>query len=94
MSKLLFARPPLDTTEELTVRTLARSRHASADWILRARMIQRSWAGLRTTAIAADLHCHPQTVRERLLRFNADRISRLSIVVADLKCTSAAPPRS
>jgi transposase len=39
--------------------------------IIRARMIARSWDGLRTTAIAAELGCHPQTVRERLARFNA-----------------------
>ena len=74
MPKLLFARPPLDAAEERTVRTLARSRHAPADWIQRARMILRSWEGLRTTAIAAALHCHSQTVRERLLRFNAEGV--------------------
>jgi transposase len=31
-------------------------------------MIARSWDGLRTTAIARELQCPPQTVRERLLR--------------------------
>ena len=74
MPKLLLARPPLDAAEERTVRTLVRSRHAPADWIQRARMVLHSWEGLRTTAIAAELHCHPQTVRERLLRFNAEGI--------------------
>src|SRR5712692_10776898 len=33
-------------------------------------MIVRSWDGLRAPAIAAELHCHPQTVRERITRFN------------------------
>ena len=47
MPKLLVARPPLDAAEERTVRTLARSRHAPAGWIQRARMILRRWEGLR-----------------------------------------------
>jgi transposase len=34
-------------------------------------MVAESWAGRRTTRIAAGLGCHPQTVRERLARFNA-----------------------
>jgi hypothetical protein len=34
-------------------------------------MIARSWAGLRTTASAAAVGGHPQTVRERPLRFTA-----------------------
>ncbi|HEX2142613.1 MAG TPA: helix-turn-helix domain-containing protein [Candidatus Limnocylindria bacterium] len=71
MPKLLFARPPQDEAEERHIRRLARSRHAPGDWIVRARMIAGSWDGLRTTAIAAELGCHPQTVRERLVRFNA-----------------------
>jgi len=71
MPKLLSARPPQDKTEEQQVQQLAASRHAPGDWIQRARMIVRSWAGLRTRAIAVELHCHPQTVRERLARFNA-----------------------
>jgi hypothetical protein len=66
MPKLLFARRPRDATEERTVRKLAASRHAPGDWIQRARMIARSWDGLWTTQIAAELGCHPQTVRERL----------------------------
>ncbi len=53
MPTLLFARPPLDATEEPTVRTLATSRHAPADWLARTRIIVGSWAGLRTTASAA-----------------------------------------
>jgi transposase len=78
MPKLLFARPAQDDIEARQVRKLARSRHAPADWIQRARMIARSWEGLRTTAIAAELGCHPQTVRERLVRFNAEGIDGLA----------------
>ena len=52
MPKLLRARPPLDAVEERQVRKLAGSRHAPGDWIRRARMIARSWDGLRTAAIA------------------------------------------
>src|SRR5829696_9614385 len=77
MPKLLRARPPLDNTEERQVRKLAGSRHAPGDWIRRARMIARSWDGLRTTAIARELQCHPQTVRERLIRFNAEGLDGL-----------------
>ncbi len=68
MPKLLHARPPKDLGEERQVRKLAGSRHAPGDWIQRARMIARSWDGARTTQIAAELGCHPQTVRERIWR--------------------------
>jgi transposase len=71
MPKLLRARLPRDTTEERQVRKLAGSRHAPGDWIRRARMVARSWDGLRTGAIATELGCHQETVRERLARFNA-----------------------
>jgi hypothetical protein len=77
MPKLLRARPPRDTREEHQVRKLAGSRHAPGDWIQRARMIVGSWKGVRTGAIAAELRCHPQTVRERLLRFNTEGIDGL-----------------
>lgn len=77
MPKLLFARAARDAEEERQIRKLAASRHAPGDWILRARMIARSWAGQRTTAIAAALGCHPQTVRERLARFNAEGLDGL-----------------
>jgi hypothetical protein len=77
MPKLLRARPPLDAAEERRIRKLAGSRHAPGDWIRRARMIARSWDGLRTAAIAQELGCHPQTVRERLLRFNAEGLDGL-----------------
>ena len=72
MPKLLCARDAVDAENERKVRTLAASRHAPGDWIRRARMVVRSWDGLRTSAIAAALGCHTQTVRERLARFNAE----------------------
>jgi transposase len=78
MPKLLFARPPKDPDEERTVRKLAASRHAPGDWIQRARMIARSWDGLWTTQIAAELGCHPQTVRERIWRFAAEGVEGLA----------------
>jgi transposase len=77
MPKLLFARPPRDAMEPRQVRKLARSRHAPGDWSRRARMIARSWDGQRTTAIARELRCHPQTVRERIARFNAEGLDGL-----------------
>lgn len=77
MPKLLFARSPHDETEAHQIRKLAGSRHAPGDWILRARMIVCSWEGKRTTTIAAELGCHPQTVRERIIRFNAEGIDGL-----------------
>ena len=70
MPKLLAARPPLDAAEAAQVRRLARSLHAPADWVLHARMVARSWDGLRTRVIAEELDCHAQTVRERFQAFN------------------------
>ena len=77
MPVLLYARPPLDAAEERTIRKLAGARHAPGDWIRRARMIAHSWDGLGTTQIADQLGCHPQTVRERLHRFNAEGVDGL-----------------
>jgi transposase len=71
LSKRLFARPPEDATAAHQVRRFARRRHAPADWIQRARRLARRWDGVRTTAMAAERGCHPQTVRERLVRCNA-----------------------
>ena len=78
MPKLLFARRPLDEKEARQLQKLAGSRHAPGDWIRRAGMIVRSWAGKRTTTIAQELGCHPQTVRERIIRFNAEGLDGLS----------------
>ncbi len=77
MPQLLQARAPCDDAEERQMRRLAQSRHAPGDWILRARMIVHSWEGRRTMAIADELRCHPQTVRERIVRFNAEGIDGL-----------------
>lgn len=77
MPKLLRATSRCDDAEESQIRRLAQSRHAPGDWIVRARMIVRSWEGRRTTAIAKELGCHPQTVRERIVRFNAEGIEGL-----------------
>jgi transposase len=77
MPKLLHARPPVDDPEERQVRKLAGSRHAPGDWIRRATMIARSWDGLRTSAIAAELSCHQETVRKRIARFNAGGLDGL-----------------
>jgi transposase len=77
MPKLLHARPPADAEEERKIHKLARSRHAPADWMMRARMIAASWDGDRTSAIAARLGCHMQTVRERLARFNVEGLDGL-----------------
>src|SRR4051794_35134352 len=77
MPKLLCARPAPDATEDRQVHKLAASRHGPADWIRRARMIVRSWDGVRTTVIARELGCHPQAVRERLARFNAEGLNGL-----------------
>ena len=81
MPKLLRARRPRDAKEERQVRKLAGSRHAPGDWIRRARMVARSWDGLRTSAIAVELGCHQETVRERLSRFTG--------VSADTSATEA-----
>ena len=77
MPKLLYARPPQGTEEERKIRKLAGSRHAPADWKMRAWMIALSWDGLRTTQITSELRCHPKTVRERIHRFNEEGLNGL-----------------
>ena len=77
MPPLLHARPPADPDEQRTLRRLAASRHAPADWILRARIVVRSWDGERASQIAAGLGCHPKTVRQWLHRFNAHGVDGL-----------------
>jgi transposase len=77
MPKLLRARASQDAAEEQKVRKLANSRHAPGDWIMRARMIACSWDGRRTKAIADELGCHPQTVRERIHRFSDEGLDGL-----------------
>src|SRR5215831_9615256 len=69
MPKHIVARPASDAEEESIVRKLATSRHGPADVIRRARMVVKSWEGKDTRAIADELACHAQTVRERVTRF-------------------------
>ncbi len=77
MPKLIKARDPQDTREERRIRRLARSRLGPRDGIVRARMVALSWDGRRVPDIAAELGCHPQTVRARLARFDADGVDGL-----------------
>lgn len=77
MPRLLCARRPEDAEEGRKIRKLASSRHAPGDWILRARIISRSWQGLRNATIAEELGSHPKTVRERIHRFNTEGIDGL-----------------
>jgi transposase len=79
MPKHLAARRPRDEREEGQVRKLARSVHAPADWIVHAQIIARSWDGRRTRQIAAELGCHPETVRERLHAFNERGVDGLGM---------------
>jgi hypothetical protein len=81
MPKLLYARPPADVEKEHKVRKLAGSRHAPADWVMRAKMIAASWDGERTSVIAARLGCHMQSVRKRLARFNNEGLDGLGDLV-------------
>jgi transposase len=77
MPKILRVRAAHDEKEEKQVRQLAGSRHGPADWLLHARMVARSWDGERVETIAQQLHCHPQTVRRRLHRFDEEGLEGL-----------------
>ena len=68
MPKHVKARPPQNKGEERTVRKLAQSYHAPADWKFHARMVVESWASKTPNEIANELNCHPQTVRIHLAR--------------------------
>src|SRR5688572_133522 len=72
MPKVLRARRPTDVAEERWLRKLTRSKRAPAEQVLRARTIVMSWEGAETATIATRLGCHPQTVRDRIARFNAE----------------------
>jgi hypothetical protein len=78
MPKLCHARAPTDPAEAAQIRKLAQSHHAPYDCKQRAQMIALSWEGLRTGEIACHLRCHPQTVRERFERFNAEGVEGLT----------------
>ena len=79
MPKHIKARTAQDEQEERTVRKLANSYHAPADWKMHARMVIESWAGKTPNEIAVELDCHPQTVRIHLARFNAEGIPGLGM---------------
>jgi transposase len=76
--KILRARTATDEVEETKIDQLARSRHAPGDWILRARIIQSSWEGLRVPEIAEKLGCHQKTVRKWLSRFGLAGVDGLA----------------
>jgi len=48
-------------------------------WIWHARMVVESWAGKTPDQIAVALHCHPQTVRMHVARFNQQGIDGLGV---------------
>lgn len=79
MPKHVKARPPQNEGEERTVRKLAQSYHAPADWKFHARMVVESWASKTPNEIANELNCHPQTVRIHLARFNTQGIEGLGM---------------
>lgn len=79
MPKQVKARAAQDSQEESQVRKLARSHHAPADWKYHAQMVLLSWAEQTPNEIAAELKCHPQTVRIHLKRFNAQGVTGLGM---------------
>lgn len=76
MPRLLFARAA-SGDEERKIRKLAGARHAPADWIERARIIELSWDGATCEQIAEKAGCHPRKVRRWIGRFNAAGIDGL-----------------
>ncbi|MET7719203.1 helix-turn-helix domain-containing protein, partial [Streptomyces sp. NPDC005407] len=59
-----------DEDEQAVIHRLSRARKAPRDVVMRARMIELSWAGQRVPAIADELSCSQKTVRRWLHRFN------------------------
>jgi DNA-binding NarL/FixJ family response regulator len=68
MPKHVQARAAQDEQEARQVHKLAQSHHAPADWKFHAQMVVSSWTGQTPNEIAAELHCHPHTVRVHLAR--------------------------
>ncbi len=87
MPKQVKAQAAQDEQEERQVGKLARSHHAPADWKFHAQMVLESWAGKTPNEIAAELGCHPQTVRIHLARFNAEGITGLGTKRERYPCT-------
>ncbi len=76
MPRQVKARAAQDTQEERLVRRLA---DAPADWKLHAQMVVESWAGKTPNEVAAELGCHPQTVRIHLKRFTLEGVAGLGM---------------
>ncbi|MFD4635385.1 helix-turn-helix domain-containing protein [Streptomyces sp. NPDC058473] len=74
---VLRARPGRDKNERDVVRRLSRARKAPRDAVMRARMIELSWSGLRVPAIAVELGCSQKTLRRWLHRFNRSGLQGL-----------------
>ncbi|MDX2937953.1 helix-turn-helix domain-containing protein [Streptomyces ipomoeae] len=74
---VLRARPGRDEDERAVVRRLSRARKAPRDAVMRARVIELSWSGLRVPAIAVELDCGQKTVRCWLQRFNRSGVQGL-----------------
>jgi transposase len=74
---VLWARPGRDEDEQAVIRRLSRARKAPRDAVMRARMIELSWSGLRVPAIAVELDCSQKTVRCWLHRFNRSGLQGL-----------------
>jgi transposase len=79
MPKHVKARAAQDEQEERQVRKLANSHHAPPDGKFHAQMVLSSWVGKTPNEIAAELSCHPQTVRIHLKRFTAEGIAGLGM---------------
>ncbi len=79
MPKQVKAREAQDKQEERLVSKLAGSHHAPADWKCHAQMVLASWAGKTPNEIAAELGCHPQTVRIHLKRFTLEGVAGLGM---------------
>jgi transposase len=77
MPKKVQVRAAQDEREVQQLRKLATSRHGPADWVVRARMVLRSWDGLDVDARAAGLQCCAKTVRLHLKRFNEQGLDGL-----------------
>ncbi|MFI0968321.1 helix-turn-helix domain-containing protein [Streptomyces sp. NPDC021080] len=74
---VLCARLELDEGERAVVGRPSRARKAPRDVVMRARMIELSWSGLRVLAIAVELGCSQKTVRCWLHRFNRSGLQGL-----------------
>ena len=79
MPKHVQARAAQDEQEEHQIRQLARSHHAPAEWKFYAQMVIESWACKTPKEIAAELDCHPKTVRIHLARFTTQGIEGLGM---------------